>query len=92
MNTYEQASTFVDIYEKHIEPVFNPTTIGELCLLRKYLIEQQIYCPVHWPISNLHQISERAKEIYHIELSLVCDQRYGKSDMDRMAKALNNFF
>lgn len=38
MNTYEQASTFVDIYEKHIEPVFNPTTIGELCLLRKYLI------------------------------------------------------
>lgn len=75
-------------------PLFVPIMINpnKRDLLRKYLIEQQIYCPVHWPISNLHQISERAKEIYHIELSLVCDQRYGKSDMDRMAKALNNFF
>ena len=75
-------------------PLFVPVMAepGKRDLLRQYLIEKQIYCPVHWPASELHQISGRAKEIYDRELSLVCDQRYGRREMERMAEALKRFY
>lgn len=61
--------------------------------LRKALIDSDIYCPVHWPISDSHAgISERAKEIYDRELSLICDQRYGREGMLREIKAIREFF
>ena len=61
--------------------------------LRKHLIDQQIYCPVHWPLSDLHRgISERAGKIYHQELSLLCDQRYGEDDMNRIVQQITNYF
>lgn len=61
--------------------------------LRKHLISNQIYCPVHWPLSSLHEtISERATEIYNAQLSLVCDQRYDVEDMKRMAECIRTFF
>ena len=75
-------------------PLFVPVMAepGKRDLLRQYLIEKQIYCPVHWPVSELHQISGRAKEIYDRELSLVCDQRYGRREMERIAEALKRFY
>ncbi|MBQ9756840.1 MAG: hypothetical protein IJW15_00260 [Clostridia bacterium] len=61
--------------------------------LRRYLISQQIYCPVHWPLSPLHNnISGKAKEIYNLQLSLVCDQRYDTEDMVRLVKSIKSFF
>lgn len=60
---------------------------------KKYLISHEIYCPVHWPLSKQHKgISERAREIYARELSLVCDQRYGKEDMERELEKIKRFF
>lgn len=60
-------------------------------LLRRYLIERDIYCPVHWPLSEVHNISERAKEIYGMELSLICDQRYNREDMYRIVTTIKEF-
>ena len=61
--------------------------------VRRYLIEQQVYCPVHWPLSEYHEgISEIGKQIYHQELSLVCDQRYGEDDMERVVKLIAAYF
>lgn len=61
--------------------------------LRKYLIGQKIYCPVHWPLSELHHgLSERALGIYRTELSLVCDQRYDVEDMERIAACIRTYF
>lgn len=61
--------------------------------LRRYLIEHQVYCPVHWPKSNLHeQISERASGLYSTELSLVCDQRYGQEEMKRIVSLIVNYY
>src|SRR5699024_2465853 len=45
--------------------------------LRKYLIENNIYCPVHWPHKD--QMSSKIPEN---ELSLICDQRYTEADME----------
>lgn len=59
--------------------------------LRKRLIENDIYCPVHWPISNLHKIDDKESDIYLEELSLVCDQRYGVDDMKREVKIIKAF-
>ncbi len=61
-------------------------------LLRKYLIDNGIYCPVHWPLCDLHIIDESDKDIYGRELSLVCDQRYNTVDMQREINVIKKFF
>ena len=61
--------------------------------LRKYLVGQEVYCPVHWPKSELHaSISERASELYATELSLLCDQRYGQKEMERIVSLIVNYY
>lgn len=57
--------------------------------LRSYLINRQIYCPVHWPKSSYHGL---CNELYDMELSLICDQRYDFSDMNRMVLAIKDYF
>ena len=59
--------------------------------LRINLIEQKIYCPIHWPLSELHDIGEEERILYRQELSLICDQRYGQEDMERTVKAVKQF-
>lgn len=58
-------------------------------MVRNFLIEQEIYCPVHWPISKEHIIKELTQSIYERELSLVCDQRYEREDMERIVTCIN---
>ena len=60
--------------------------------LKQFLVKNNIYTPVHWPLSDLHKISEPSKKIYEEELSLICDQRYSKDDMFREAETINSFF
>lgn len=74
-------------------PMFVPILVpsGHRDQLKKYLIRNDIFCPVHWPISTDHQIDEKTGRIYHDELSLVCDQRYTKEDMERMVETIQQF-
>lgn len=64
-------------------PLFVPILLHNREEVRKTLISNQIYCPVHWPrpdgcVSNL----------YDQELSLICDQRYNEEDMERIVSVL----
>lgn len=59
--------------------------------LRKHLIDNSIYCPVHWGISEYHKLTEQTREIYDTELSIICDQRYELSDMERIADTIESF-
>jgi len=60
--------------------------------LSRYLIENGIYCPQHWPLTGYHRFSsEKALGLYEMELSLVCDQRYGDEEMRQFAEVLKNF-
>ena len=74
-------------------PMFVPILVpdGKRDALRRYLIENDIYCPVHWPVSKYHSIDKRERFIYDNELSLVCDQRYSTEDMVRMVRTINMF-
>lgn len=55
--------------------------------LRKVLCENQIYCPIHWP--KLKKIN--MSNIFDIEMSLVCDHRYGVEDMRRIAHVIKKW-
>lgn len=74
-------------------PLFVPVLVpdGRRDALRRFLIREQIYCPVHWPVSGYHRLGARERVLYEKELSLVCDQRYTKEDMVRMTDAIHRF-
>lgn len=51
--------------------------------VRKKLIEKQIYCPIHWPQPKQIPAEFKVNDIVSRELSLICDQRYGLSEIQR---------
>ena len=74
-------------------PLFVPLQISpeQRLALRRLLIEQRIYMPIHWPLSDLHQTNELSRRIYDTELSFVCDQRYSLEDMKRTMEVIRSF-
>ena len=79
--------------ETHDVPLFIPILVknNKRDDLRKYLIENSVYCPVHWPLSPLHSITTEEQQIYSSELSLICDQRYGEDEMNRQLELLRSY-
>lgn len=55
--------------------LFVPIILEKRDFLRKFLIENKVYLPVHWPQE------EKINNIFENELSLVCDQRYNKKQI-----------
>lgn len=85
----------VDFSDSEECPLFLAVCVkdGMRDALRKFLIEKDIYLPVHWPLSEFHNgISKRAQRVYEEELSLVCDQRYNEEDMERMVNTIKKFW
>ena len=74
-------------------PMFVPILVpnGKRDELRRHLIRNEIYCPVHWPFSRYHRVDPKTEYIYRNELSLVCDQRYSEKDMQRVIKVIKTF-
>lgn len=91
---------------KGIEPVFNkiPDSVCPLFFpiyihkgrekIRKLLIDENIYCPIHWPIPKQVDILNYplSQKIYRSILSIPCDQRYGADDMGRIANVIHNYY
>lgn len=75
-------------------PMFVPILVpdGKRDVLRRYLTNNEIYCPVHWTVSDYHRLNKKEQFIYDNELSLVCDQRYTGEDMYRMAETIKTFW
>lgn len=95
LKSIEEVRMFIDFEDVKKCPLFVPVAIrnGRRDSLRKYLISKNIYCPVHWPLSDQHKgLVKRAKKIYSEELSLVCDQRYNADDMESAISEIQKFF
>lgn len=78
---------FMGEFTENVVPLFVPIffeTTEQRNAVRKKLIEAQIYCPIHWPKPALIPADFEANKIYDTELSLICDQRYDLTDMERM--------
>ena len=75
-------------------PMFVPVLVpdGKRNELRSYLIKNEIYCPVHWPVSDYHRLNVKEQLIYDNELSLICDQRYTEEDMHRIVETIKTFW
>lgn len=66
-------------------PLFVPILLPEKRdAIRKHLSSNSIYCPIHWP-----KPQECESNLYDMELSLICDQRYNVKDMERIVSVLN---
>lgn len=69
-----------------VVPLGFPIRVKNRDALQRALVEQQIYCPIHWRLgdwvpaefADSHRLSDEI-------LTLVCDQRYDAEDMDRIA-------
>ena len=61
----------------------------EVTALRQYLIDRRIYCPIHWPPSELLRRTRTWPNRY---ISLPIDHRYNEPDMLRMAACVRTFF
>lgn len=72
-------------------PMFVPIKIKNRNELRRHLIQNGIYCPIHWPKSQYHRLSKEAEKLYDEELSLVCDHRYTEEDMYRIINIIKNY-
>lgn len=66
-------------------PLFVPIILKNRDKIRRVLIDNKIYCPVHWP----HPNAKCDSNLYDLELSLICDQRYSVDDMEKIAEVLN---
>ena len=64
-------------------PLFVPILLPNRDKVRTHLTKKEIYCPVHWPKPEGCE-----SNIYDMELSLICDQRYGVEDMGRIVSVL----
>jgi hypothetical protein len=67
---------------------------GQREVLRRFLADHGIFCPVHWPLSHVPTSTELAldHELSSQILTLPIDQRMEESHVRRFAKLLQQFF
>lgn len=83
---------FLGKFTERAVPLFVPVlfeTKEQRNYVRKKLIEASIYCPIHWPKPTQIPTDFDVNNIYNTELSLICDQRYNLTDMDRLVTLIN---
>ncbi len=70
-------------------PLFVPVLVKDSlrASLRRCLIQNRIFCPVHWPDPG----TGGGAELYAGELSLLCDQRYDRADMKRQINTIKEY-
>lgn len=70
-------------------PLFIPISLKNRNDVRKAMFQQELFCPVHWPLEGMKL--ERGKEMAETELSLIVDQRYGLKEMDSIIQVMKKF-
>ena len=73
-------------------PFTLPILVPERDAFRRYLIENKIYCGVHWPFDGFAQEQRTlAVSLSSSMLSLPIDQRYGEKEMEYLANAIGAY-
>lgn len=76
----------MNVYRENTVPFFVPILLKDRTKLRKKFFEHGIFCPVHWPHESEKLQGENP--LYEMELSLICDQRYGEEEMGLILEVL----
>jgi len=69
-------------------PLFIPVILKNRDAVRKAMFQKEIFCPVHWPLEGLNL--RLGQEMAERELSIIIDQRYGRSDMDKILEIIQS--
>lgn len=72
-------------------PLFFTIRVENRDPLRKYLIQNHIYCPVHWPLYDELRMLPGSVQNAQCELSIPIDQRYGEEDMLYIANVYQQY-
>jgi dTDP-4-amino-4,6-dideoxygalactose transaminase len=74
-------------------PLFVPVLMknNDRQAMRQYLINNNIFLPQHWPLSDMHNISDRGMQLYNEEISIICDQRYNLADMEHIVSKIKEW-
>lgn len=89
LSEFSDISIFTELGDSDC-PMFVPIRVKNRNALRSYLIQNEVYCPVHWPVSEYHNMSIETQRLVEEELSLVCDHRYNEADMFRLIDTVKN--
>ena len=73
------------LMEDHV-PLFIPIILNNRDEVRKRMFQNEIFCPVHWPLEGMGL--KCGKVMAETELSLIVDQRYGRKEMDEIIQML----
>ena len=66
--------------------LFVPIWLEDRNKVRKQMFQQQIFCPVHWPLEGMNV--QKGAEMAEHEMSIIIDQRYTNKDMDFILNTL----
>lgn len=85
------AKQICDFAEKDC-PFALPVLVPDRYELHKYLMENEIYCAIHWPFDGMAK-SERplAFSLSKSMISLPIDQRYGEEEMEYLFQVLKAY-
>lgn len=73
-------------------PLAYPLRIKNRDAFRRYLMDNRIYCAVHWPFDGFKP-KERLNGIHNAKtlISLPIDQRYGDKEIDYLLYTINKY-
>lgn len=69
-------------------PLFIPIYLNNRDKVRKYMMEHEVFCPVHWPVEDASL--NRGIDMEAHELSLLIDQRYNIQNMEFILSLLDD--
>lgn len=76
---------------ENIVPFTYITALKNRDEFKKYLIENKIFCAVHWPVPECIK-DEKSKELFEKSISVPIDQRYGKEEIEKAGEIIGGFF
>lgn len=79
-------------FQSNEVPLVYPLRVKKRDEFRSYLMDNRIYCAVHWPFDGV-QSAQRSSAIRNAEtlISLPIDQRYGEDEIDYMLEVISQY-
>ena len=72
-------------------PIFCVIMLDDRDLVQKHLIDNHVYCPIHWPLYD--ELKEFHDSVLNQskEISIPIDQRYTVQDMEFIVKCIRSY-
>jgi len=77
-------------YKECNVPLFIPIWLENRDIVRLKFLQNQIFCPVHWPLTDSTRSLSKTEDMAKHELSIIVDQRYSLDDMNRILEVIDS--